>query len=158
MVKNPPANAGNTGDRGSITGSGRSPGVENGNPVQYSCLENSMERGAWQGTVHGVAKSRTRLSEQCPDMTLLPGGRDASPGSWGPHLSLMGPWAISEGWVMGAAPTACTSFFFLKIYFLWSIFKVFWICYYAVSASCFGFLAMRHQGWNLHVLYWKAEC
>ena len=42
-----------------ITGSGRSPGEENGNPFQYSCLEKSMDRGAWQATVHGVSKSRT---------------------------------------------------------------------------------------------------
>ena len=59
MVKNPPANAGDTGDLGSITGLGRSPGVGNGNPLQYSCLENSMDRGAWWPTVHGVAESQT---------------------------------------------------------------------------------------------------
>ena len=53
-VKNPPANAGDT---GLIPGSGRSPGEGNGNPFQYSCLENSMDRGAWRATVHGVAKS-----------------------------------------------------------------------------------------------------
>ena len=47
------------GDPGSIPGSGRSPGEGNGNPLQYSCLENSMDRGAWQATIHGVAKSRT---------------------------------------------------------------------------------------------------
>ena len=52
-VKNPPANAGNV---GSIPGSGRSPGEGNGNPLQYSCLRNPMDRGAWQATVHGVAK------------------------------------------------------------------------------------------------------
>ena len=46
----------NTGDTGSIRGSGRSPGEGNGNPLQYSCLENSMDRGAWQATVHGVAE------------------------------------------------------------------------------------------------------
>ena len=51
------------GDLGSIPGLGRSPGEENGNPLQYSCLENLMDRGAWQATVHGVAKSRTRLSD-----------------------------------------------------------------------------------------------
>ena len=51
------------GDRGSIPGSGSSPGEGNGNPLQYSCLENSMDEGAWQATVHGVAKSRTRLSD-----------------------------------------------------------------------------------------------
>ena len=48
-------------DVGSIPGSGRSPGGGNGNPLQYSCLENPMDRGAWQATVHGVAKSWTRL-------------------------------------------------------------------------------------------------
>ena len=58
MVKNPPANAGDAGDMGSIPGLGRSSGEGNGNPLQYSCLENSMDRGAWQATVHGAAKSR----------------------------------------------------------------------------------------------------
>ena len=53
----------NAGDLGSIPGSGRSPGEGNGNPLQYSCLENPMDRGAWRATVHGVAKSRTRLSD-----------------------------------------------------------------------------------------------
>ena len=52
----------NAGDLGSIPGSGRSPGVGSGNPVQYSCLENSMDGEAWWATVHGVAKSQTRLS------------------------------------------------------------------------------------------------
>ena len=60
VVKNPPANAGDARDVGSIIGSGRSPGVGNGNLLQYSCLDNS--RGAWRATVHGVAKSWTQLS------------------------------------------------------------------------------------------------
>ena len=55
-VKNLPANAG---DAGSIPGSGKSPGEGNDNPLQYSCLGNSMDRGAWWATVHGVAKSQT---------------------------------------------------------------------------------------------------
>ena len=55
--------ASNAGDLGSIPGSGRSPGEGNGNPLQYSCLENPMDRGAWQATVHRVTKSRTRLSD-----------------------------------------------------------------------------------------------
>ena len=59
MVKNPPTNAGDT---GLIPGSGRSPGGGNDNPLQYSCLERSMDRGAWQATIHGVAKSQTQLS------------------------------------------------------------------------------------------------
>ena len=54
-------NAGDTGDTGSIPGSGRSPGGGNGNLLQYSCLENPMDRGAWQATVHRVSKSRTQL-------------------------------------------------------------------------------------------------
>ena len=53
----------NAGDMGSIPGLGRSPGEGNGNPLQYSCLENPMERGAWGITVHGVAKSQMGLSE-----------------------------------------------------------------------------------------------
>ena len=53
----------NVGDLGSIPGSGTSPGEGNGNPLQYSCLENPMDRGAWYATVHGVAKSQTRLSD-----------------------------------------------------------------------------------------------
>ena len=56
VVKNPPANAGDTGDTGSIPGSGRSPGGGNGNPFQFSCLENLINRGVWQATVHGVAE------------------------------------------------------------------------------------------------------
>ena len=59
VVKNPPANAGDIGDAGSLLGSGRSPGEGNGNLLQYSCLENPMKRGAWWATVHGVAKSWT---------------------------------------------------------------------------------------------------
>ena len=55
-VKNLPANAG---DPGSISGLGRSPGEENGNPLQYSCLKNSMDKGAWRAIVHGVTKSWT---------------------------------------------------------------------------------------------------
>ena len=56
MVKNLPANAGDIRDLGSIPGSGRSPGGGRGNPLQYSCLENSMDRGAWQAMVHRVNK------------------------------------------------------------------------------------------------------
>ena len=62
MLKNPPANGGDARDEGSIPGWGRSPEVGNGNPLQYSCLENPMDRGAWQAIVHGVGKSRTGLS------------------------------------------------------------------------------------------------
>ena len=60
MVKIPPANAG---DVGLIPGPGRSPGEGNGNPLQCSCVENPMDREAWQATVHGVSKNQTRLSD-----------------------------------------------------------------------------------------------
>ena len=56
MVRNLPANAGDIRDTGSIPGSGRSPGEGNGNPFQYSCLENPMDRRGWRATVHGVRK------------------------------------------------------------------------------------------------------
>ena len=56
VVKNPPTNAG---DAGLTPGFGRFPGGGHGNPLYYSCLENSMDRGAWQATIHGVAKSQT---------------------------------------------------------------------------------------------------
>ena len=62
MVKNLPANAGDIRDTGLIAGLGRSPGGGHGNPLQYSGLENSMDRRAWWAIVHGVAKSRTQLS------------------------------------------------------------------------------------------------
>ena len=61
--KNMLANAGAPGDIGLIPGSGRSPGEGNGSPLQYSGLENPMDRGAWWATVHGVTKSWTRLSD-----------------------------------------------------------------------------------------------
>ena len=61
LVKNPPADAGDVTDMGLVPGSGRSPGGRRGNPLQYSCLENPMDRGTWWATVHGVTKSWTRL-------------------------------------------------------------------------------------------------
>ena len=57
VVKNPPTNAGDEGDMGSILGSGRPPGEGNGNPLQSSCLDNPMDRGAWWTTDHRVTKS-----------------------------------------------------------------------------------------------------
>ena len=62
VVMNLPANTGDTGDMGSIPGLGRSPGEGNGNPLQYSCLENPEDSGAWQATVHGVPKVRHDLA------------------------------------------------------------------------------------------------
>ena len=63
VVKNPPANAGDTTDAGSIPGTERFPGVGNGNPLQYSCLKNPMDSGAWWITDHEAAKSLTQLKQ-----------------------------------------------------------------------------------------------
>ena len=71
VVKNPPANAGDVRDMGSIPGSGRSPGGGHGNPLQYSCLENPMARGAWWAAVYGVAQSRTRLKRLSSSSSML---------------------------------------------------------------------------------------
>ena len=71
MVKNPPVSAGDTGAMGSVPGSERSPGGRNGHPLQYSCLENSMGRRAWQATVHEVTKSRTHLSAHACTQIVL---------------------------------------------------------------------------------------
>ena len=59
VVKNPPTNTGDTGNMGLIPGPRRYPGAGNDNPRQYLCLENFMDRGAWQATVHGIVKSQT---------------------------------------------------------------------------------------------------
>ena len=72
MLKNSPADAGGVSEACLIPGSGRSPEEENGNPLQYSCLENPMDRRAWQAAVHGVAKSRTRARSKQE-------GQDSSP-------------------------------------------------------------------------------
>ena len=69
MVKNLPVSAGDMGDASSIPGVGRSPGVGNDSPPQYSCLENSMDRGAWQATVQGAAKIWTLLSDRAPTIS-----------------------------------------------------------------------------------------
>ena len=63
VVKNPPVNAEDTRDASLIPGSGRSPGIGNGNSLQYSCLEDSMDRGAWQAVVDGAAESQTQVTK-----------------------------------------------------------------------------------------------
>ena len=74
VAKNPPVSAGDSGDPGSTPGSGRSPGKGNGNPLQYSCLENPMDRGAWWTPVHVVTESQTQLSDwtELTDEELYP--------------------------------------------------------------------------------------
>ena len=72
VVKNLPANAGDSGDVGSIPGSGRSSGGGSDNPLQYSYLKNPMDRRAWQTTVHGVTNSQTQLcTRACSDASQL---------------------------------------------------------------------------------------
>ena len=78
MGKNPAASAGDVRDAGSIPGSRRSPGGGSGNPLQCSCLENSMDRGAWWATVHGVAKSQTRLKQFNTHTRTVARGQNAS--------------------------------------------------------------------------------
>ena len=68
VTKNPPANSGEAGEAGSIPRWGRSPAAGNGNPLQYSCLKNPMDRGAWCVTVHGVAKNH---GAHTPSYTLF---------------------------------------------------------------------------------------
>ena len=74
LVKNPPANAGDVRDMGLIPGSGRNPGKGHGNPLQYSCLENPMDRGAWQATVHRVAQCGTWLKQLSTQHVLISQG------------------------------------------------------------------------------------
>ena len=74
VVKNPPANAGDIRDTGSIPGSGRFPGEGHDNPLQYSCLKYLLDRGAWWATVHRVSKTQTRLKRLSTHMDV---------GEWG---------------------------------------------------------------------------
>ena len=71
MVKNLPTSAGDKKDKGLIPGSGRSPGGGHGNLLQYSCLENPVDRGAWWATVHSVSKSRTCLKQLSMNTSIL---------------------------------------------------------------------------------------
>ena len=80
-VKNPPAMSGNIGDAGSIPGSRRSPGTGHENPLQYSCLENPMDRGTW-ATVHKITKSQTRLKQLSMHAHQL-GGEEGAKGFLG---------------------------------------------------------------------------
>ena len=92
VVKNPPANSGDLRDMGSVPGSGTSPGKGHGNPLQYSCLENSMDRVSGQAEVHGVAQSRTwlkRLSMQ-HTQSHIEGRPCEDTGGWQPSTSLGG--------------------------------------------------------------------
>ena len=80
MAKNPPANAGDVRDMGSIPGSGRSPGEGNSNSLQYSCLGSPMDKGAWQATIHGVVKGLDMTERLTAHRTL--GTETALPTPW----------------------------------------------------------------------------
>ena len=82
VVKNPPANAGDVIDTGSVPRLGRSPGGANGNPLQYPCLENPTDRGAWQDAVHGVRKSRTQLKQLSKHAEDTGFKRTTMPSTW----------------------------------------------------------------------------
>ena len=85
MVKSPPANAGDSRDVDSIPGLGRSPGGGNGNPLQYSCLENPMDRKAWRATVHGVAKRQTQLKQPSTRAHTVDGETGGNTAQWNWH-------------------------------------------------------------------------
>ena len=91
VVKNSPANAGDERDMGLIPGLGRSPGGGHGNPLQYSRLENPMDRGAWQVTVHGIAKSQTQLQLLSTHCSTTTTGDNENSNSWCFR-------ALSEAW------------------------------------------------------------
>ena len=109
MVKNLPANAAGIRDAGSIPGLGRSPGEENGTTPQYSCLENSMSRGAWWATVQGATKSWTGLSTQRMETgkfgTCFPVNKTVvitTPNSPSPPKIVFSSLAACQLWVGGA--------------------------------------------------------
>ena len=82
MVKNPPASEGDTGDMSFIPELKRFPGERNDNPLQCSCLENLMARGAWWDTIHGVAKNQTRLTLSLSSRGVLPEVGTRELGTW----------------------------------------------------------------------------
>ena len=118
LVKNPPANAGVTGDMGLIPGSGRYPGEGDGNQLHYFCLENSLDRGAYWATVHGVTKSQTRLSTHA--LGPMEGGKT--------QVSLIpsetNTWA---GWLFLHSTSAPTTNPMLLLLLL-SCFSCVWLC------------------------------
>ena len=122
-IKSLPANAGDIRDVGLIPGSGRSPGGGNGNSLQYSCLENPMDRGAWRATVHGITKSQTRLKQLS---TSLPGCK-AHPGPGHPHCPTTADWQLSlslDRRESGFHCLPCISTLMLKRQFKLNMFKI----------------------------------
>ena len=134
-INNPPANAGDAGDMGSIPGSGRSAGEGNDNPLQYSYPENSMDRGVWQARVFGVAKCWTQLSTHTHRDTLIvsfcpPGGGACLPApGFIVRCSGMGSWVspppsveLSSVCIFPASHQLCIPFMSSQL--LWNVFGV----------------------------------
>ena len=121
MIKNLPANAADAKDVGSFPRSGRSPGVGNGNPLQYSCLENSMGRAAWQATVYGVAKNPLEKAGDIRDVGSIPGlGRVPGVGNGNPlQYSCLGNPMDRGAWqaiVKGMANSQTRLSIYMQIY------------------------------------------
>ena len=95
VVKNPPANTGDVRDAGPFPGSGRSSGREYGNPLQYSCLENPTDRGAWRATVHGAAKRR--IAQYLSGRRLIPRNSETGPYGAQKWLRVILPEGLSPG-------------------------------------------------------------
>ena len=107
VVKNPPADVG---DVGLIAGLERAPRVGNGNPLLYSCLENSMDGGAWWATVHGVAKSRTRLSDFTHSLILINSKCLATLAAWFKYQV-----CLNSCMILGNVIVQCLSFHICKM-------------------------------------------
>ena len=149
VVKNPPASAGDVRDTGLIPGSGRFPGGGHGKPLQYSCLGNSMDKGAWQATVHRVTKSQTwlkRLSMHActrTGITVSGNGHDLSGRGWsrikkpGILLSVQPLDILEFSWIMDhnlggcQKETSSSSLCFCHSHILFSLqfyLSVYWLC------------------------------
>ena len=115
-MKNRPANAGVTEDASLISGLGRSPGGGNGNPLQFSCLENPMDRGARWAIVHGVTKSWTRLNDctHTHTHTQTPKQCSVDISQVGEHIRVLRQWPppVPWGWKLLPWGHFCTSFTF----------------------------------------------
>ena len=98
VVKNSPANAGDARDAASIPRPRRSPGGGHGNPLQYYCVKNSMDRGAWWATVHGVTKSQTRLNDLTRTGACKTGPSPSAvrPGGPNPMMNILGGTSASS--------------------------------------------------------------
>ena len=148
MVKNPPTNAGDIRDVGSIPGLGRCPGGGHGNPFQYSYLENPMDREAWQVTIHRVSKSRTRLklylvSTRKPPNINRKWGQTTS---WSSLISISHDWV---GWLEADSPERTPRVTLLRQDFSHCCCCCFKDLLFGFASVHFFFFAMPHGMWDL---------